>query len=100
MDVEALYQMLKIDRWFLNKIQGIIDMEHQLQKGPLTKELVYEAEYRGFTDSDIIELSGISRDVLQDIRVYNDIYPVYKMVDTCGGEFDAVTPYYYSCYDE
>ena len=100
MDVEALYQMLKIDRWFLNKIQGIIDMEHRLQKGPLTKELVYEAEYRGFTDSDIIELSGISRDVLQDIRVYNDIYPVYKMVDTCGGEFDAVTPYYYSCYDE
>lgn len=100
MDVEALYQMLKIDRWFLNKIQGIIDMEHQLQKEPLTKELVYEAEYRGFTDSDIIELSGISRDVLQDIRVYNDIYPVYKMVDTCGGEFDAVTPYYYSCYDE
>ncbi len=100
MDVEALYQMLKIDRWFLNKIQGIIDMEHQLQKGPLTKELVYEAEYRGFTDSDIIELSGISRDVLQDIRVYNDIYPVYKMVDTCGGEIDAVTPYYYSCYDE
>jgi len=91
MDVEALYQMLKIDRWFLNKIQGIIDMEHQLQKGPLTKEMVYEAEYRGFTDSDIIELSGISRDVLQDIRVYNDIYPVYKMVDTCGGEFDAVT---------
>lgn len=100
MDVEALYQMLKIDRWFLNKIQGIIDMEHQLQKGPLTKEMVYEAEYRGFTDSDIIELSGISRDVLQDIRVYNDIYPVYKMVDTCGGEFDAITPYYYSCYDE
>ena len=100
MDVEALYQMLKIDRWFLHKIQGIIDMEHQLQKGPLTKEMVYEAEYRGFTDSDIIELSGISRDVLQDIRVYNDIYPVYKMVDTCGGEFDAVTPYYYSCYDE
>ena len=100
MDVEALYQMLKIDRWFLHKIQGIIDMEHQLQKGPLTKEMVYEAEYRGFTDSDLIELSGISRDVLQDIRVYNDIYPVYKMVDTCGGEFDAVTPYYYSCYDE
>ena len=100
MDVEALYQTLKIDRWFLNKIQGIIDMERQLQKGPLTKELVYEAEYRGFTDSDIIELSGVSRDVLQDIRVYNDIYPVYKMVDTCGGEFDAVTPYYYSCYDE
>ena len=100
MDVEELYSLLKIDRWFLNKIKGIIDLERELQKGPLTKELVYEAESRGFTDNDIIALSGVSRDVLQDIRVYNDIYPVYKMVDTCGGEFDAVTPYYYSCYDE
>ncbi len=100
MDVEQLYSLLKIDRWFLNKIKGIIDLERELQKGPLTKELVYEAESRGFTDNDIIALSGVSRDVLQDIRVYNDIYPVYKMVDTCGGEFDAVTPYYYSCYDE
>ncbi len=100
MDVEELYRLLKIDRWFLNKIQGLIDMERQLRNGPLTKELVYEAEYRGFTDSDITELSGISKDILQDIRVYNDIYPVYKMVDTCGGEFDAATPYYYSCYDE
>ena len=98
--VEELYNITKIDRWFLKKIRGIIDLENRLQEGPLTKELVYEAESRGFTDTDIIELSGTTRDILQDIRVYNDIYPVYKMVDTCGGEFDAVTPYYYSCYDE
>ncbi len=100
MDVEELYSMTKIDRWFLSKIKGIIDLEERLQEGPLTKDMVYEAESRGFTDTDIITLSGVSRDVLQDIRVYNDIYPVYKMVDTCGGEFDALTPYYYSCYDE
>lgn len=100
MDVEALYALTKIDRWFLNKIRGIIDLENRLKTGPLTKELVYEAESRGFTDTDIIMLSGTTRDVLQDIRVYNDIYPVYKMVDTCGGEFDALTPYYYSCYDQ
>jgi len=100
LDIEQIYEMTKIDRWFLSKIQGIIDLEKALQRGPLTKELVYEAESRGFTDTDIIMLSGVSRDVLQDIRVYNDIYPVYKMVDTCGGEFDALTPYYYSCYDE
>ena len=99
-DVEDLYSLTKIDRWFLNKIKGIIDLEERLQEGPLTKDMVYEAESRGFTDTDIITLSGVSRDVLQDIRVYNDIYPVYKMVDTCGGEFDALTPYYYSCYDE
>ena len=100
MTVEDLYNLTKIDRWFLNKIRGIIDLENRLQTEPLTKEMVYEAESRGFTDTDIITLSGTTRDVLQDIRVYNDIYPVYKMVDTCGGEFDALTPYYYSCYDE
>ncbi|MDO4485248.1 MAG: carbamoyl-phosphate synthase (glutamine-hydrolyzing) large subunit [Bacillota bacterium] len=99
MNVEELYALTKIDRWFLNKIKAIIDLENTLKNEPLTKELVYEAESRGFTDTDIIALSGVSRDVLQDIRVYNDIYPVYKMVDTCGGEFDALTPYYYSCYD-
>lgn len=100
MDVEMLYSITKIDRWFLSKIKGIIDLEKRMQNEPLTKEMVYEAESRGFTDTDIITLSGTTRDVLQDIRVYNDIYPVYKMVDTCGGEFDALTPYYYSCYDE
>lgn len=100
MDIEELYSLTKIDRWFLSKIRGIIDLEKKMQTETLTKDMVYEAESRGFTDTDIITLSGISRDVLQDIRVYNDIYPVYKMVDTCGGEFDALTPYYYSCYDE
>ena len=100
MSVDEIFDITKIDRWFLYKIEGLIGLEHRLKEGPLTKELLYEAESRGFTDSDIIRLSGISRAVLQDIRVYNDIYPVYKMVDTCGGEFDAVTPYYYSCYDD
>lgn len=98
-DVEQLYEMLRIDRWFLKKIKGIIDLEKQLEAQPLTKELLYEAESRGFTDTEILRLSGVPREVLQDIRIYNDIFPVYKMVDTCGGEFDAATPYYYSCYD-
>ena len=100
MGVEEIFEITKIDRWFLYKIQRLIDLEKRLKNEPLTKELLYEAESSGLTDSDIIELSGVSRAVIQDIRVYNDIYPVYKMVDTCGGEFDAATPYYYSCYDE
>lgn len=99
-DVEGLYQLLKIDRWFLNKIKGIIEMEQALATQPLTKDLLYQVESRGFTDTEILRLTGVQREVLQDIRIYNDIFPVYKMVDTCGGEFDAVTPYYYSCYDE
>ena len=100
MDVDEIFEITKIDRWFLYKIRKIMDLEKQLRTAPLTKELLYEAESTGLTDNDIIELTGVSRAVIQDIRVYNDIYPVYKMVDTCGGEFDAVTPYYYSCYDE
>ncbi len=100
MDVEQIFEITKIDRWFLYKIRKIMDLEKQLRTAPLTKELLYEAESTGLTDNDIIEMTGVSRAVIQDIRVYNDIYPVYKMVDTCGGEFDAVTPYYYSCYDE
>ncbi len=60
--------------------------------------MIREAEYRGFTDDEILDLTGMARDVLQDIRLYHDIYPVYKVVDTCAGEFEALTPYYYSSY--
>ncbi|QHI73017.1 carbamoyl-phosphate synthase (glutamine-hydrolyzing) large subunit [Aminipila terrae] len=97
--VEEIFQKTKIDRWFLNKIKNIMDMEKILSTVELNAELLLEAEAMGFTDVEILGLTGTSREVLQDMRVYNDIYPVYKVVDTCGGEFDAVTPYYYSCYD-
>ena len=82
-----------IDRWFLHKIYGIIEMEKILQTSEVTAELIREAEYRGFTDDEILDLTGMARDVLQDIRLYHDIYPVYKVVDTCAGEFEAQTPY-------
>lgn len=98
--LEEIHEMTKIDPWFLHKIRGIVEMEERLGAEELTAELLREAETRGFTDSEILALSGVSREVLQDMRVYHDIYPVYKMVDTCGGEFEAATPYYYSCFDE
>ncbi|QIB70132.1 carbamoyl-phosphate synthase (glutamine-hydrolyzing) large subunit [Aminipila butyrica] len=98
-DIEKIFEKTKIDRWFLNKIQNIISMEKTLASRELDAELLLDAESMGFTDVEILALTGTSREVLQDMRVYNDIYPVYKVVDTCGGEFDAVTPYYYSCYE-
>ena len=99
--IDDLYELTKIDRWFLGKLYRIIKMEKTLMGmcGKLNADLVREAEEIGFTDNEILELSGAKREVLTDIRVYNDIFPVYKMVDTCGGEYDAQTPYYYSCYD-
>jgi carbamoyl-phosphate synthase large subunit len=96
--VEDVFNKTKIDRWFLYKILNIIDIEKSLENSEITKELIYEAESKGFSDEEIMGLSGIKREELQDIRVYNDIYPVYKVVDTCAGEFEALTPYYYSSY--
>ncbi|MGN0659472.1 MAG: carbamoyl-phosphate synthase large subunit [Emergencia sp.] len=97
-DVEDIFAMTKIDRWFLSKIDGIIQMERILKTEEITADLIREAEQRGFTDDEILDLTGMQREVLQDIRLYHDIYPVYKVVDTCAGEFDALTPYYYSSY--
>ncbi|MDR1247495.1 MAG: carbamoyl-phosphate synthase (glutamine-hydrolyzing) large subunit [Clostridiales Family XIII bacterium] len=98
-DVGTLYEQTRIDPWFLNKLGNIVRIEKALQSEELTVESVREAEQTGFTDDEILRLSGVPREVLQDIRIYNDIFPVYKMVDTCGGEFEAVTPYFYSCFD-
>ncbi|MDR0875716.1 MAG: carbamoyl-phosphate synthase (glutamine-hydrolyzing) large subunit [Clostridiales Family XIII bacterium] len=98
---DAIFELTKVDRWFLSKVDRIVKMEKTLEaaKGKLNADIIYEAEEIGFTDNEILELSGAKREVLLDIRAVNDIYPVYKMVDTCGGEFEARTPYYYSCFD-
>ncbi|MDD7034635.1 MAG: carbamoyl-phosphate synthase (glutamine-hydrolyzing) large subunit [Firmicutes bacterium] len=99
MTVEEVHQVTKIDCWFLDRIAYLISLEKQLVEGPVTRELLAEVEAKGFTDNEIIKLSGVPREVIQDIRIYNDIYPVYKMVDTSGGKSAVSTPYYYSCYE-
>ena len=75
-EVEEIFARTKIDRWFLNKIYGIIELEKMLKTSEVTADLIREAEYRGFTDDEILDLTGMARDVLQDIRLYHDIYPV------------------------
>jgi carbamoyl-phosphate synthase large subunit len=98
--VEHLYEVTKVDPWFLHGIQNIVKMEKRLQQEAIDEKLLYAAEAMGFTDREICDLSGYKSEELQEIRVAHGIYPVYKMVDTCSGEFDAQTPYYYSCYEE
>ena len=98
--VEQLFEITGIDPWFLNKIKNITDMEETLKSQRLTAQLLREAETMGFTENEIMELSGVERSAIADMRIYHDIFPVYKMVDTCGGEFEALTPYYYSTYDD
>lgn len=96
---EEIHEITMIDNWFLSKFRNITNMEITLSNEPLTAELLRQAEEIGFTENEIMELSGVTRDIIQDMRIYHDIFPVYKMVDTCGGEFEAKTPYYYSTYD-
>ena len=97
--IEAIYRLTKVDRWFLSGVGMIVGMEETLASGRLTAGTLSDAEELGFIDNEIMDLSGVSRGVLTDMRVYHDIYPVFKMVDTCGGEFEALTPYYYACFD-
>ncbi|MEW9124128.1 MAG: carbamoyl-phosphate synthase (glutamine-hydrolyzing) large subunit [Thermotaleaceae bacterium] len=98
--IEKIHALTKIDPWFLHGVNNIVQIEFRLQKETMDADLLYAAESTGFTDTEICDLTGLTRDVLQKIRTEHQIYPVYKMVDTCSGEFDAETPYYYSCYEE
>ena len=90
----------KIDRWFLDKLLNIIDMEKLLLSEKLTPELLKAAKRLGFSDGQIGTLADRLTDQVRDLRKQWNIKPVYKMVDTCAAEFDAATPYFYSTYEE
>lgn len=99
--VEEIYQITKIDRWFLNGINNIIDMEKRLQdETPLSGEMVKDAKNMGFTVKEIAKLAKSSEEYVNNKIIKYNLKPVYKMVDTCSGEFEAETPYFYSCYEE
>ena len=100
MSVEEIAEITKIDLWFLNKINNIVNMENSLKAKEINEEIICRAEEMGFADEEICELASITNEELSDIREKHNIYPIHKMVDTCSGEFDANTPYYYSCFDK
>ncbi|WP_339278598.1 carbamoyl-phosphate synthase large subunit [Paenibacillus sp. FSL W8-1187] len=102
-----IQDLTKVDWWFLDKIESIVAFEDELRRAPgLTKELLYAAKRRGFSDRSIAELRREgSQQTLTDehavrtFRLEQGLRPVYKMVDTCAAEFEASTPYYYSTYE-
>ncbi|WP_139905424.1 carbamoyl-phosphate synthase large subunit [Clostridium thermarum] len=97
---EYLQQITKIDPWFIDAIKNIVQMEKDLEQYNGNSELIYKAQAMGFTDEEICDLTKLSSEDLKELRKHKAIYPVYKMVDTCSGEFESKTPYYYSCYEE
>ncbi len=98
MTPDEISKMTEWDRFFIFKIKNIIDMEMKLKSDNLTVELLEKAKRMGFSDAIISRLSGNDETDVRTMRKDNGILPVYKMVDTCAGEFAAKTPYFYSTY--
>ncbi|MDD5448836.1 MAG: carbamoyl-phosphate synthase large subunit, partial [Actinomycetota bacterium] len=102
--IEEIYRMTKIDPWFLDNILEICEMEEKLSGFHAIEEvpegLLREAKQFGFSDVEIARLSGSSEDYVRGYRLERGIGAAFKSVDTCAGEFEAYTPYYYSTYDE
>ncbi len=90
--VDEVFEITKIDRWFLNKFKNLIAYEEKLASQPLTEETYEEGKRLGYLDKDIEAISG------QKVPYRKQIG--YKMVDTCAAEFPAKTPYFYSTADD
>ena len=100
MSVDEIHNITKIDKWFLYKLENIINTERQLKTEEFTIDLLKKVESMGFTDDEICSLSGKPKFYIDTLRRAHGIYPVHKTVDTCAAEFEAQTPYYYSTYEE
>ncbi|MGB4589602.1 MAG: carbamoyl-phosphate synthase large subunit [Clostridiaceae bacterium] len=99
MELHEIHEKTKIDLFFLHKIRYILNMENKIKRSNL-EDVLKEAKTMGFSDSYIGKLKGIPLEAVEAIRKELKIKPVYKMVDTCAGEFGSETPYFYATYEE
>jgi len=118
MDIGEVYELTRIDPWFLKNIEEIVNLEKEIRsygpkvrelelwKGTFTPEqlrlpdsLLRRAKEYGFSDYQLGYLLGFDESTLRSLRNEKGIVPTYKLVDTCGAEFEAYTPYYYSTYE-
>ncbi len=103
MELEEVFELCKIDPWFLAQIQDLVSTEAQVARlgfGDLDKKTLLQLKRQGFSDYRLAELLGISESALRKKRHEWQIRPVYKRVDSCGGEFSVNTAYMYSTYEE
>ena len=100
MSIEHIHEITKIDKFFISKINSLVQVEKELQSQKLTVELIKKAKKYGYTDKVISSLTKLKIDEVKKLREKNNLYANFKMVDTCAAEFEAQTPYYYSSYDD
>jgi carbamoyl-phosphate synthase large subunit len=100
--IEDLYRLTSIDPWFLNNLMQLVETEAGIKEAGfqgLEKDFLYKIKQQGFSDFHIAHLTGTTEDDIRELRLKQDMVPVYKLVDTCAAEFEAYTPYYYSTYE-
>ncbi|SFG40053.1 carbamoyl-phosphate synthase large subunit [Sporolactobacillus nakayamae] len=99
-DIEEIWACTQIDRFFLSKIANIVAIEKELEAAPQNEKALLNAKKHGFSDWKIAQCWKTTDKAVSEWRKELGIRPVYKMVDTCAGEFTSETPYYYSSYEE
>ena len=103
LSVEEIYELTAIDPWFLDKFQTLLTIEKFIKRTPLTdisKDQLLAIKQAGFSDTQIAFAAKTDELTVRARRKSLGIAPVYKMVDTCAAEFESLTPYYYSTYEE
>jgi len=101
--IDRINKITGIDMFFLEKIKWIVEEEQRLKLSKiedLDKEWLHNLKKKGFSDKAIADMLKVNPDDIYRLRDIWNIKPSYKMVDTCGGEFEALSPYYYSTYEQ
>src|SRR5690606_35680113 len=99
MSIEEVQKITKVDSWFLYKIQELVMFENKIENydvDTLPKDILIKAKQLNFGDRYLASLLNCTEQEVRKKRLKIGLVPSYKLVDTCAGEFDAVTPYYYS----
>ena len=99
-DLGLIYDATKIDMLFLEKVKNIVAMERRVKENKGNTEVLYSAKKMGFSDDFIGRLWDMNGEEIYKIRSLQNIFPVYKMIDTCASEFESYIPYFYSTYEE
>jgi carbamoyl-phosphate synthase large subunit len=108
LSINEIYNLSKIDRWFIDNMKQLVELEQELKKYRLDNKnseikmpevVLLQAKKDGFSDRQIAHLINSSEDKVRGYRKKKKIAPTYKLVDTCAGEFSAKQPYYYSTYE-
>ncbi|MFV0439440.1 MAG: carbamoyl-phosphate synthase large subunit [Desulfopila sp.] len=100
--IARIYELTRIDPWFLNNLQQIVTSEEEVRSRGfqgLDRDFLRTCKERGFSDHQLAHLTGTSEDDVRNLRKKAEVLPVFKLVDTCGAEFESFTPYYYSTYE-